>query len=119
MNESPESPPREADRLIYAGLLGLAAASIVQMLDKEDVDTPQIVAVYAFALAIPVLAVGLITDYARRAGASLPFWRDFIGILGAVSAVIGLGALFFHFGTGIGTVFAGGCLLGVVLVRTL
>jgi hypothetical protein len=89
------------------------------MLDKDNIDTPQIIAVYAFALAIPVLAVGLITDYARRAGASLSPWRDWIGILGAVSAVVGLGALFFHFGLGIGTVFATGCFLGVVLVRTL
>jgi hypothetical protein len=119
MNEASDSPPREADRLIYAGLLGLAAASIVQMLDKDHLDTPQSIALYAFALAIPVLAVGLITDYARRAGASLPFWRDLIGISGAVSAVVGLGALFFHFGTGIGTLFAASCILGIVLVRTL
>ena len=119
MDEPSEPPPREADRLIYAGLLGLSAASIVQMLDKESIDTPQIIAVYAFALAIPVLAVGLVTDYARRAGAALPVWRDLIGILGAVSAVVGLGALFFHFGLGIGVVFAVGCFLGVILVRTL
>jgi hypothetical protein len=119
MNGPSDPPTREADRLIYGGLLGLAAASIVQMSDKEDIDIPQIIAVYAFAVAIPVLAVGLITDYARRAGASLPFWRDLIGILGTVSAVAGLGALFFHFGTGIGIVFVAGCLLGFVLVRTL
>lgn len=119
MPEPSDTPPREADRLIYAGLLGLAAASIVQMLDKDSVDTPQIIAVYAFALAIPVLAVGLITDYARRAGATLPIWRDLIGILGALSAVVGLGAIFFHFGTASGMVFAAGCFLGVLLVRTL
>ena len=94
MNEPSDPPPREADRLIYAGLLGLAAASIVQMLDKDAIDAPQIIAVYAFALAIPVLAVGLITDYARRAGASLSVWRDLIGILGAVFAVVGLGVCF-------------------------
>src|SRR5690348_3238905 len=116
MNEPSEPSSREADRLIYAGLLGLAAASIVQMLDKENIDTSQLVAVYAFALAIPVLAVGLITDYARRAGASLSQWRDLIGIFGAISAVVGLGALFFHFGTGIGALFATGCFLGVMLV---
>lgn len=112
-------PPREADRLIYAGLLGLAAASIVQMLDKEGFDTPQIVGVYAFAVAIPLLAVGLITDYARRAGNMVSAWRDGIGLLGALSAVVGLAALFFHFGTAIGFVFVGGCALGIILVRTL
>lgn len=119
MSEPSDSSPRDADRLIYAGLLGLGAASIVQMLDKEDIDTPQRIAVYAFALAIPVLAVGLITDCARRAGASLSLWRDLVGILGAVVAVVGLGALFFHFGSGAGVIFAAGCFLGVILVRTL
>lgn len=100
-------------------LLGLAAASIVQMLDKEDLDTPQFVAVFAFAVAIPVLAVGLITDYARRAGNAIAPWRDLIGIFGALSAVAGLAALFFHFGSAIGYVFVGGCVLGILLVRTL
>lgn len=119
MDEPAESPPREADRLIYAGLLGLAAASIVQMTDKEDLDISQLVGVYCFASAIPVLAVSLITDYARRAGTAVPVWRDLLGIFGVVSAVVGLGALFFHFGTGIGVVFAVGCVLGIVLVRTL
>lgn len=120
MDEQPsDTPPREADRLIYAGLLGLAAASIVQMLDKGELDSPQSVGVYAFALAIPLLAVGLITDYARRAGNAVSAWRDLIGIVGALAAVAGLAALFFHFGTAIGSVFVGGCVLGIVLVRTL
>lgn len=119
MAEAPESHPRDADRLIYAGLLGLSAAAVIQLIDKADLNTPQVVVTYAFALAIPLLAVGLVTDYARRAGTPIPRWRDAIGAAGALAAVVGLGALFFHLGAGPGAVFAGACLVGFVLVRML
>src|SRR5262245_32318421 len=111
--------PRDADRLIYAGLLGLSAAAVIQMADKEGLNTPQMVAGYFFALAIPLLAVGLITDYARRGGTFIPWWRDLLGLAGALAAVVGLGALFFHFGIGPGVIFALGCVVGLILVRLL
>ncbi len=113
------APEREADRLIFAGLLGLAAAGVIQLSDKSDLAAAQLVEVYAFAVAIPLLAVGLVTDYARRAGETIPLWREALGLLGAVAAVVGLGALFFHFGTGPGVVFVAVTVLGVVLVRLL
>jgi len=119
MAEAPEPQPREADRLIYAGLLGLAAASVLQLIDKEASDVPLLVGAYCFAAAMPLLAVGLITDYARRAGADVPRWRDMIGVLGAVAAVAGLGALLLHFGVGVCAVFAAGCILGFILIRQL
>ena len=117
----PSDPnPREADRLIFAGLLGLAVAGVFQMMEKGgELDIPQQVAVYAFALAAPLLAVGLITDYARRAGKMIPKWHDIIVVVGGFSSVIGFGALFFHFGFVVGVIFAGGCILGLLLVRGL
>jgi hypothetical protein len=119
MSESSESHPREADRLIYAGLLGLAAAGVIQLSDKSDLDIALTIEVWAFAVAIPLLAVGLITDYARRAGTSIPSWRDLIGLAGSLAAVVGLGGLFFHFGTTPGVLFAVCCVVGFVLVRLL
>src|SRR5262245_47401144 len=116
----PEAPhPRDADRLIYAGLLGLAAAGVIELVDKDTLNTPQLIAVYAFALAIPLLAVGLVTDYARRAGTPIPAWRDLLGVAGSLASVFGLAALFFHFGVGPGIVFAAMCVVGLVLVRLL
>jgi hypothetical protein len=112
MKEQPEGHSREGDRLIYAGLLGLAGASVLQLSDQHDLTTGQFVAVYAFAGAIPLLAVGLITDYARRAGSPVPQWRGAVGILGALGAVVGFGALFFHFGIVAGTLFAAAVVLG-------
>jgi hypothetical protein len=119
MSASPDPHPREADRLIFAGLLGLSAAGVIQLSDKSDLDLAQLVEVYAFAVAIPLLAVGLITDYARRAGTHIPTWRDALGAIGALAAVVGLGGLFFHFGIGPGVVFAAGVLVGFVLIRLL
>jgi hypothetical protein len=119
MADSPDHHPRDADRLIYAGLLGLTAAAVIQLSDKGDLNTPQLVGVYSFAVAAPLLAVGLVTDYARRAGAPISGWRDLIGVGGALAAVVGFGALYFHFGVGVGAVYSAGCILGLILVRQL
>lgn len=112
-------PTQDADRLIYAGLLGLAAAGVIQLSDKSDLDWPLFIEVCAFALAMPLLAVALISDYAKKAGTRVPRWREALGPLGALAAVVGIGALFFHFGPVPGGVFAAGAVLGVVLVRRL
>jgi hypothetical protein len=119
MTETPETHAREADRLIYAGLLGLSVAALLQLLDQAALDTPLSTGVYCFAGAVPFLAVGLITDYARRAGTEIPTWRDVVGILGALTAVTGLGALLLHFGVGVCVVFASGCVIGFILIRGL
>jgi hypothetical protein len=111
--------PRDADRLIFAGLLGLSAAAVIQMADKDDLKWPQLISAWCFAVAIPLLAVGLVTDYARRAGTTIPKWRDLLSLAGALAAVCGLGALFFHFGIGVGALFAAVCVAGLVLVRLL
>lgn len=119
MPDAPEPHPRDADRLIYAGLLGLSAAGVIELVDKEALSTPQLVGVYAFSLAIPLLAVGLVTDYARRAGTPIPGWRDILGVVGALASVFGLASLFFHFGFFPGAVFATMCIIGFILVRML
>lgn len=119
MSEVPESQPRQADRLIYAGLLGLSVAGVFQLVGKETMSEPLLVGAYFFASAVPLLAAGLVTDYARRAGIDVPKSRDVMGLLGAGGAVAGLGSLFFHFGVGPCLVYAAGCVIGFVLVRRL
>jgi hypothetical protein len=111
--------PREADRLIFAGLLGLTAAGVIQLIDKGELSLAQEVGIYAFATAIPLLALGLVTDYARRAGKPIPAWRELLSLMGSLAAVVGLGAFFFHFGLGPGITFAVGSVLGFFLVRSL
>jgi hypothetical protein len=119
MPDTPTTHPRDADRLIYAGLLGLAAAAVIQLLDRDELDVAQAVAVYAFAAAIPLLAAGIVTDYARREGRIVPPSRDLVGLVGGLAAVTGLGSLFFHFGVVPGAVFICGSFIGLALVRRL
>ena len=119
VSDSPTSSTRDVDRAIYVGLLGFAAAAVIQLIDKQDFNSAQLVAVYAFAAAIPLLTTGLVTDFARRSGHPVPAWRDGLGFLGVLSAVVGIAAVFFHFGTGPGIVFAAGTFLGVLLIRAL
>jgi len=40
MSDSPESHPRETDRLVYAGLLGVAVAAVVQLGDIVTSTSP-------------------------------------------------------------------------------
>ncbi len=117
-HEPPPTTPRDADRLIYAGLLGLSATSVVEQTGRETLSHGQEMSLYAFAFAIPLLAVGLVTDYARRAGRHIEQWRDLVGLVGAVAAVAGFGCLFFHFGIAIGVTFVVSCALGILLMRS-
>jgi peptidoglycan/LPS O-acetylase OafA/YrhL len=116
---APPPASRDHDRLIYAGLLGLGAAAVIQLADKGELDTPQTVAVYAFAVAVPLLAAGLVADYARHAGSRVPAFYDLVGFLGAAGAVTGFAALFFHFGPWPGGVFLAAGAVAFALIRKL
>ena len=48
---------------------------------------PLLAGAYCLAAAMALLAVGLSTHHAHRAGADVPRWRDVIGVLGALAAV--------------------------------
>ena len=117
--DAPHPSVREADRLIYAGLLGLGAACVIQLIDKSDLDLAQEIGIYAFALSIPFLAAGLVADYARQAGTRVPPLYDLVGVLGALGAVVGFGSLFFHFGIGHGVMFAVCVVIAIIVIRRL
>lgn len=119
MTDPPKQSPREADRLVYGGLIGLAAATVVHFADKAELDTYQLVSVHCFAVAIPLLAAGLVTDYARQAGTRIPAVYDLVGLVGAVSSVAGFASLLFHFGTIPGALFLGLAVVAFGLIRRL
>src|SRR5947209_5494110 len=102
---SPQSPAREreGDRLIYGGLLGLAVAGSLQLIDKKAEDSlPLEIAGYAFAVSLPLLAVSLIAElvrYNQPRPVAPPAWRQLLGLFSAMGAVAGLAAMFFHVGT--------------------
>jgi hypothetical protein len=111
--------PSDADRLIYAGLLGLSAAGMIQFIerDRDSLDTGLQVALHAFAIAIPLLAVGFVNEYLRSSGRIVSPWRNLAAFAGCLAAVVGLGALFFHLGPVAGLVFAVSVVLAFCLIR--
>lgn len=114
---------READRLIYGGLLGLSVAGAFQLVGNRAEESPAlVVAGYAFAGSVPLLAASLVTELVRhrqhRPDPVTP-WRQFVGLGAAVSAVAGLAALFFHLGPVQGAVFLAAAALAAVVVRSL
>jgi hypothetical protein len=119
MNGGPSVSSHEADRLIYAGLLGLAAAAVLQLLEKDEPSLAKLVGIYAFAIAIPLLTAGLIADYARQANRDVSPVYTLLGGLGMLSAVLGFGALFFHYGPGPGATFAVAAAVSLVFIRRL
>ena len=113
----------DAERLIYGGVLGLAVAGSLQLIDKaKDDSLPLTVAGCAFAASLPLLAASLLSELVRHRQprpAPPAVWRQMLGLLATLTAVAGLAALFFHFGTLQGSLFVGSIAVGVLVVRSL
>ncbi|HYH68590.1 MAG TPA: hypothetical protein VD866_28110 [Urbifossiella sp.] len=114
---------RDADRLIYGGLLGLSVAGSLQLIGNRGEEGPALlVAGYAFAGSVPLLAASLVTELVRhrqhRPDPVTP-WRQFVGLAAAMSAVAGLSALFFHLGPVQGGVFLAAAVLAAAVIRSL
>lgn len=100
---SPDVQPKpDPDRLIYAGLLGLATTAVFGLAGKS-LDTPLRMALYAFAAGIPLLAGCMVAAIGRsRHTPPQPPSRCAVavGVLAAGLVVIGLGGYFWHHGRG-------------------
>jgi hypothetical protein len=123
MATQPHPAWRDADRLIYGGLLGLSVAGSLQLVGNRGEESPALtVAGYAFAGSLPLLAASLVTELVRHRQHRpdpVPLWRQLVGLGSAVSAVAGLSAMFFHLGLIQGAVFLAAAVLAAVVVRSL
>ena len=115
--------PPDDDRLIYGGLLALAVTGTFALIEAfQSVSWPLMVASYAFAVSTPLLAGCFIAEMARRHQArprTASTLRQLVSILAALTAVVGLSALFFHLGIVQGIVFVAAIVVAIVLVRTI
>ena len=94
-------------RLIFTALLGMSIIAVVQIVGRTELDISLIIALYCFAVAIPFLAsfiwmIDSVSDPKKLADA---WYYDFVGIIGALGALAGIGAIFWHFSKIIGVVF--------------
>jgi hypothetical protein len=111
----------KGDRLFYVGALGISVAAFVQLLgvEKANIDRPLIIAIGCFAVAIPILAMGVAlttreVDYGSDVkGGEL--WLSSVGLIGLFVALVGLGALFWHFHVLIALLFAVVAIIAIIL----
>ena len=117
MDDDDPQSIHDYDRFIYAGLLGLGMASILQLFERDEPDLPQLVGVYCQSVAIPLLTTGLIAAYARKIGKDVSGWYNAVGAVGVLAAVCGFGSMIFHYGNGPGIIFAVGSFMGTLMIR--
>ncbi len=83
---------------ILAGLIGISVVILQALISVNAADPPAVIAVLAFAIALPVLGtlVMLNVVLARYRYASFPAYLTLAYILGEGSAVVGVVAAFWH-----------------------
>lgn len=92
---------------VTAALIGVSTVIVVQLLQLTSFDIPLKIALYSFAVSIPMLTayfviVWLKTDYAIL----VDVWSEtFAGVVGGGCSIVGLGAIFWHFSMPIGITF--------------
>jgi len=88
------------------------------MLSVNSLDVPLKVSVCSFAFSIPalstVLICALVDDSYAEFMASKRYLKA-VNTIGYVAALIGVGALFFHFAVYAGLIFTGRSLIGILV----
>lgn len=119
-SHSPQMGVPESDRLIFAGLLGVSTVCLVQFASLERLSACLEVAVYAFAIAIPMLSRSVLATWLRRDTSprreNARRLADLIGVLGAVT---GMAFLLLHLSLGGGVTFVVSCFLCILFARRL
>jgi hypothetical protein len=111
----------DPDRLIHAGLLGLATTAVFGLVGKP-LDGPLRAALLCFAAGIPLLAGCLVAAIGRgRHTPPLPpsATAAVVGLVAAALPVLGLAGFFLHFGREYLGTFAAVAALTVAAVRRL
>ena len=107
----------QARKTACAALVGVGVVALVQMLSVNSLDVPLKVSVCSFAFSIPALSTVLICALVDDTYAVFHSKRYLktVNTIGYVAALIGVGALFFHFAVYAGLIFTGMSLIGIVV----
>lgn len=100
------------DRLVLGATSGASAVAVIQLASVSQLDTPQVVAAFAFAIALPFLVADLVLSELEVLGKTeVQGWyqssyASFLSHTGMRACVVGFCALFWHLHLGAGVVFA-------------
>ena len=95
------------DRILLAALAGICTVALIQILGLTDRDIPINIALYCFAIAIPMLSTSVYALVIESAYKStvMPWYIDAMFGVGIVGALVGTACLFWHFSWVIATTF--------------
>jgi len=117
-SRQPPKDPHAEDKLICAGLLGLCISAVFHFRKLDQVDAPSTVALYLFAVAIPLLATSIMIFSTESQHENLdchPPFRLVVLVLGPLLAIIGVDLIFWSFNIGVGVLFTAASIGGVFL----
>lgn len=106
------------DYLIYSGLLGIAAIVVIQLINQDKLSISLTISLYSFAVAIPALAANIFALTMERSSkiTVIPLYLSISNYTGIFTALIGFGAVFFHFHWLIGVIFCSVSILCAIVI---
>jgi hypothetical protein len=89
---------RILDRLVYAALLGVSSIAVIEFLQFPKLDIALAISLVCFAVAIPLLAMGMfvIALTNQYQAQREPLWFGALELVGVLAAFFGLGAMLWH-----------------------
>jgi uncharacterized membrane protein HdeD (DUF308 family) len=107
---------RILDRLVYAALLGVSSIAVIEFLQFPKLDTALTISLICFAVAMPLLAMGIfiIALTNQYQAQREPLWFGTLELLGVLAAFFGLGAMLWHLHWIAATLFCAATLVAVL-----
>jgi hypothetical protein len=101
---------------MYSGLLGISTVAMTQILPITPLDRALRVAVFAFAVAIPLLAGSIMAEREKtRTPINIDTSLELVmNLASMLASVVGVTSIFFHFGVLVGVVFLAFSIFAVV-----
>jgi hypothetical protein len=93
-------------RSVLSGALAIAFVGVTQLLQVKDLDTPLTVSLYAFVVAMPLIAAALVlVDVVPRRMGNAYILEVWAGFAGVQFSFVGMAGIFWHFSWFAGALF--------------
>jgi hypothetical protein len=118
MNDDDERS-RTLDKVALGALVGVGVLAVFQLLTLNQLDTPLKLALYSFAISIPLLStyLAVLTSATPAIYNSMTSkWSYGLAAFGGgLTGLVGFTAVFWHFSAKLGVLFGGLSLFGLIL----
>lgn len=79
------------------GLIAIGLIILQSFFSSKSIDTAGLISLFAFAIAIPILACNLLTNFVRRkTGKEASIYEIIFYFMGMLAAFLGVGGAFWH-----------------------